>query len=106
MTSPSHHNDLSGLLQSWKSNAESGVDFNRSVWRRIGEAESRKVDFFAPFFLWFQELARPRIAVSAFAIALFGGVLLGGLQARSAAEEQYLQSLNPYHAGSVSLDHR
>ena len=105
MTSPSRRDDLSGLLQSWKSAAEPDSDFNRSVWRRVGEAESRNGLFFAPFILWFQELARPRIAVSAAAIALFGGVLLGGLQARSAAEEQYLQSLNPYHAGS-SLDHR
>jgi hypothetical protein len=28
-------------------------------------------------------------------------VLLGGLQARNSQEEQYLLSLNPYHASSA-----
>jgi hypothetical protein len=39
-------------------------------------------------------------------IALFGGVLLGSLQARSAQEQQYLLSLNPYQAGSAQFDSR
>ena len=96
-----HHDDLSGLLQSWKGDAAPDVDFNRAVWSRIEATERRKVDFFAPFLIWLQELTRPRVAVSAAAIALFGGILLGGLQARSAQEEQYLLSLSPYHAGST-----
>ena len=97
----SHHDELSGLLQSWKADAEPGVDFNRTVWSRIEAAENRQVDFFGPFCVWLQALAKPRIAVSAAAIALFGGMLIGGLQARSAQEEQYLLSLSPYYAGST-----
>ena len=100
----SRHDALSGLLQGWTADTEPGVDFNRSVWSRIEAAENRKAALFGPFSVWFQELAKPRIAISAAAIALFGGVLLGSLQARSAQQEQYLLSLNPYHAGS-SLNH-
>ena len=105
MTSPSRYDDLSELLQSWTADTEPGVDFNRSVWSRIEAAESSNRNLSVSFFGWLQELARPRIAVSAAAVALFGGVLLGGLQARSAQEELYLLSLDPYHAVS-SLPHR
>jgi hypothetical protein len=100
------YDDLSGLLQTWQPEALPGTDFHRHVWARIEAAESRKGDRFASLLSWLQELARPRIAVSAAAIALFGGVLLGSLQARSSQEEQYLRSLNPYHAGSVQLPRR
>jgi hypothetical protein len=41
-------------------------------------------------------LAVPRFAAATLAVALFGGILIGGVQARSAQEDRYLQSQNPY----------
>ena len=88
-------NDLSSLLQQWRAGVEPGSGFNRSVWSRIEAAESRKGDGIARLFSWVQQLASPRIALTTAAIALFGGVLLGGIQARTAQEERYLLSLKP-----------
>lgn len=87
--------DLSSLLQGWRADMEPGSGFNRSVWSRIETAESRKGDGIASLFSWIQQLASPRIALTTAAIALFGGVLLGGIQARTAQEERYLLSLKP-----------
>jgi len=94
-------NSLSNLLQSWNADVDPSADFNRSVWARIEATDSRKVDVAAVLFSWLQDLARPRIAITAASLALFGGVLLGGLQARSTQEEHYLRSLNPYHAADI-----
>lgn len=89
MTSP---DDLSTLLQTWQPAVVDTRDFNRSVWSRIEVVESR-ASRIAAFFSFF---ARPRIAVTAATITLFGGLFLGSLHARSADEAQYLHSLNPY----------
>ncbi len=88
-------NNLSSLLQGWRHDIEPGTGFNRSVWSRIEAAESRKGDGIARLFSWVQQLASPRIALTTAAIALFGGVLLGGIQARTAQEDRYLLSLKP-----------
>jgi hypothetical protein len=88
-------NDLSSLLQGWRAGVEPGSGFNRLVWSRIEAAESRKGDGIARLFSLVQQLATPRIALTAAAIALFGGVLVGGIQARTAQEERYLLSLKP-----------
>lgn len=88
--------DLSTLLQSWGPEVADARDFNRGVWSRIEAAETRKNILGARIAEFISFFARPRIAVTAAAIALFGGVFLGNFHARSAEEEQYLQSLNPY----------
>lgn len=92
------HDDLSRLLQSWQPEVADARDFNHGVWTRLESAESRNGA--GAFFDWITLFSRPRIAVAAVAIALFGGVFLGSLQARSADEDQYLRSLNPYSAQS------
>jgi hypothetical protein len=92
--------ELSDLLQNWSPKAESGTGFNRSVWSRIEAAESRKSSL-ESLFSWTQGLASPRIAAACMAVALFGGILIGGLQANSALEEQYLLSLKPFSARAL-----
>jgi hypothetical protein len=86
---------LSDLLQEWTPNAEPGSGFNRSVWARIEAAESSGAMGLS-FFSWLQRLAVPRIAATCVAVALFGGILVGGMQARSSEEERYLLSLKPF----------
>jgi hypothetical protein len=88
--------DLSHLLQNWQPEVASARDFNHDVWSRIEASESSKNIMGEQIAEFFSIFARPRIAVTATMIALFAGVFLGGIQARSAQEEQYLQSLNPY----------
>jgi hypothetical protein len=95
-------NDLSTLLQGWKSDVETGSGFNRSVWSRIEAAESRKGVGLSTIFSWVQLLTLPRFAVTTAAIALFGGILIGGVQARSSQEDRYLLSLKPAAAGSLN----
>lgn len=97
----SSENDLSSLLQGWKPDLEPGSGFNRGVWSRIEAAESRRQKRTLSVFSWVGLLARPRIATAAVAVALFGGVLIGGLQARSSQEERYLLSLKPFAANSI-----
>ena len=89
-------NDLTDLLQSWKPACKPGTGFNRGVWSRIEAAESPWSASVADFFAWVALLAHPRIAATATMVALFGGLFLGNLQARSAQKTRYLQSLNPY----------
>ncbi len=88
--------NLSNLLQSWQPKVAESRDFNRGVWRRLESAESRKGATVSAIVAWIQLLARPRIAITAAAMAIFGGIFVGTLQARSASEDRYLQSLNPY----------
>ena len=95
-------NDLSTLLQGWKSDVETGQGFNRSVWSRIEAAESRKGTGLSAIYSWVRLLAVPRFAVTTAAIALFGGMLIGGVQARSSREDRYLLSLKPAVAGSLN----
>ena len=97
----SDDHQLSALLQNWTPKVEPGSGFNRSVWTRIEAAESRKFSL-EPLFSWIQDLATPRIAATCVVSALFGGILLGGLQARSTHEEQYLQSLRPFAASALA----
>lgn len=96
----SDDHELSALLQNWTPKVEPGSGFNRSVWTRIEAAESRKSSL-EPLFSWIQDLATPRIAAACMAVALFGGILIGGLQANSALEEQYLLSLKPFSARAL-----
>jgi hypothetical protein len=35
------------------------------------------------------------------AVALFGGILIGGVQARSSQEDRYLRSLQPFTASTL-----
>lgn len=93
---------LSALLQEWTPNAEPSSGFNRSVWARIEAAESSGAMGLS-FFSWLQRLAVPRIAATCVAVALFGGILVGGMQARSSEEERYLLSLKPF--ASVTHSH-
>jgi hypothetical protein len=93
-------NDLSSLLQGWRADVEPDTGFYRSVWARIEAAESRKGAGLSTLFSWVQLLAIPRIAVTTAAIALFGGILIGGAQARSAQEGRYLLSLKPSAAST------
>lgn len=88
--------NLSNLLRSWQPEVNPAQDFDREVWSRIEAMESRKGAGIAAFFTWIQLFSRPRMALSAAMIALFGGIFVGGIQARSSQEERYLQSLNPY----------
>lgn len=88
--------DLSDLLQSWQPEPTVPRDFNRGVWSRIESTEIKGGTPFFAFFNWIQFFACPRIALSAAMLALFAGVFLGGIQARSSQEDRYLQSLNPY----------
>lgn len=97
----SSENDLSSLLQEWQPDPETGSGFNRGVWSRIEAAESRRQNGLLSIFSWVGLLARPRIATAAVTVALFGGVLIGGLQARSSQEERYLLSLKPFAANSM-----
>ena len=95
--------DLSDLLQSWQRDIEPGSGFNRGVWSRIEVSQapsSFTQSLFALFssFRWIQSMGSPRIAIAAAAIALFGGVLIGGVQAHSSQEERYLVSLKPLAA--------
>lgn len=92
------HDDLSKLLQSWQPEAVETHDFNRGVWMRLETSEISKGG--VALFNWVALFSRPRIAVAALAMALFGGIFLGTLQARSFGEDQYLRSLNPYTAQS------
>jgi hypothetical protein len=41
------------------------------------------------------------MATATIALALFGGIMIGGLQARSSAEERYLISLKPSVAAAM-----
>ena len=91
--------ELSDLLQNWSPKAEPGSGFNRSVWSRIEVAESRKSSL-ESLFSWIQVLASPRIAAACMAVALFGGILIGGVQARSSQEDRYLRSLQPFPAST------
>ena len=93
-------NELSSLLQGWRADVEPGTGFQRSVWSRIEAAETRKGAGLSTLFSWVQLLAIPRIAVTTAALALFGGVLIGGVQAHSAREERYLFALKPSVAAS------
>jgi hypothetical protein len=88
--------NLAKLLQSWQPEVADSRDFNRAVWMLIEAAENRNGVTAAAIFSWVQLFARPRIAITAGAIALFCGIFLGTLQARSTGEDRYLQSLNPY----------
>lgn len=94
-------NDLSSLLQGWQPALEPGPGFNRGVWSRIEADEVGRRNGFPAFFSWVGLMARPRVATTAVAIALLGGVLIGGLQARSSREERYLLSLKPFAANSM-----
>lgn len=99
---PEH--DLSSLLQGWQPDPEISSRFNRAVWSRIEAAEVSRpnsLNSLHSFFSWVGLMARPRIATAAVAIALFGGVLIGGLQARSSQEGRYLLSLKPFEATSM-----
>ena len=88
--------DLSTLLQGWQPEVPDVRDFNRGVWMRLEAAESRPTLGLEALFSWVSLFGRPRVAVAAVAIALFGGIFLGTLQARSSGEDEYLRSLNPY----------
>ena len=70
--------------------------FNRRVWSRIEALESPGSGGWDSLFSWLQLMARPQLAAAAVAIALFGGVMIGGLQAQGSQEQRYLRSLNPY----------
>ncbi len=93
--------DLSALLQSWQPDVEPSSGFNRGVWSRIEASQTRYTEslygLFSPF-RWIESMGRPRIAIVAATIALFGGLLIGGVQAHSSQEEHYLASLNPLTA--------
>ena len=95
-------NDLSNLLRGWQVDVSPGSTFNRSVWSRIEAAESCKGLGLSALISWVQLLAIPRIAVTTAAIAFFGGILIGGVQARSSQEDRYLQSLKPPVAASFA----
>ncbi|MCE9542846.1 MAG: hypothetical protein K8R38_04920 [Verrucomicrobia bacterium] len=100
--------DLSDLLQSWQPDVEPSSGFNRGVWSRIEASQTRYTEslygLFSPSH-WIQSMGRPRIAIAAAAIALFGGVLIGGVQAHSSQEERYLTSLNPLTTHRSSAHH-
>jgi hypothetical protein len=98
----SSHGDLSALLQGWQPDLKSPSRFNRSVWARIESGAAGKGAILSTLFFWVRFLEAPRFAGAAVAIALFGGILLGGLQARSAQEERYLLSQNPYSAQTLN----
>lgn len=91
-------NDLSLLLREWQASPAAGPGFTRNVWSRI---EGRRQDGLYSIFSWLCLLARPRIATTAIAVALFGGVLIGGVQARGSQEERYLLSLKPFAVASI-----
>jgi hypothetical protein len=87
--------DLSALLRGWQPDLKSQAGFNRSVWSRIEACETSHQTGLYRLFSWVQLLAVPRVALATLAVALFGGILIGGVQARSAQEERYLLSQNP-----------
>lgn len=89
-------NDLTDLLREWSPGCDPGTGFNRGVWSRIEATECRRGAGISGLFGWIALLGQPRVAVGAALIALFGGVFLGNLQARSTQESRYLLSLNPY----------
>ena len=87
---------LSDLLKGSLSGIDPDRGFNRRVWSRIEALESGGSGGWDSLFSRLQLIARPRLAVAAVAIALFGGVMIGGLQAQGSQEQRYLRSLNPY----------
>lgn len=87
---------LSDLLTESLPGIEPNRAFNRRVWSRIEALESPGSGGWDSLFSWLQLMARPRLAAAAVAIALFGGVMIGGLQAQGSQEQRYLRSLNPY----------
>ncbi len=70
--------------------------FSRRVWSRVEGVERSKDSEILAIFGWVRFFGQPRMALVATMFALFGGVFLGGVQARSAQESRYFQSLNPY----------
>ena len=88
--------NLSHLLQGWQPEMTAPPNFDHSVWSRLEAAEARKGFLSAGISEFFSFFARPSVAASAAMIALFAGLFLGGIQARSTQEEHYLQSLNPF----------
>lgn len=97
--------ELSDLLQSWQPGVEPSPSFNRGVWSRIESSQTPYAELLSNLFSWIQSMGRPRIAIAAAAIALFGGVLVGGVQAHSTQEERYLVSLNPLTTHRLSARH-
>ncbi len=89
---------LSALLKGSLLGIEPDHGFNRRVWSRIEALESRRNGGLDSLFSWLQLIARPRLAVASVAIALFGGVMIGGLQAQGSQEQRYLRSLSPHAA--------
>jgi hypothetical protein len=85
--------DLSSLLREWQPAIEPTPGFNRNVWAKIQASEGRPRGFLSFLIPAVHRLAGPRIAMAAIALALFGGVLIGGLEARSSNQERYLSSL-------------
>lgn len=102
------NDELSDLLQSWQPDVEPSPSFNRGVWSRIEASQKPYAELLSNLFSWIQSMGRPRIAIAAAAVALFGGVLVGGVQAHSTQEERYLVSLNPLsaHHHQVRQDHQ
>ena len=88
--------DLSALLQGWQPGLKTESGFNRSVWSRIEARQTKEGAGLFPLFSWVERLAVPRFAAATLAVALFGGILIGGVQARSAQQDRYLQAQNPY----------
>jgi hypothetical protein len=94
--------DLSELLQTWKLQPASDSGFNRRVWSRIEVEEISRPSLNEALFGWLQVFALPKFAMAAVAIAIFSGVFIGGIQARTSQEENYMASLNPFN----SISHR
>ena len=96
------NDDLSSLLRGWQSIPSPAPGFNREVWARIAEGETRRHSPWESLAEWMNQFARPRIAVAAAMLALFAGTFAGSLQARTTGEERYLRSLNPYQLHSTA----
>lgn len=89
---------LSSLLGNWHPDVQADPGFERRVWSRIGELETRSNPLsqgWRELTGWITLFTRPRIAFTASVIALASGIVIGGLQGHGDGEAAYLRSLDP-----------
>lgn len=86
--------DLNLLLRSWQPEVAEPPNFRRNVWQGIERLSSGQEETWLAGL--FGLLARPRIALSAIALAVAIGSIVGLEISSENQTSAYLRSVNPY----------